>query len=64
MEDEDQSIAYFKMDENAITELKSDEDYLRWSEKCLNEANAYFEVSWKCKDMFYSNHRNLHVSFI
>ncbi|QQK79935.1 HEPN domain-containing protein [Salicibibacter cibi] len=58
MEDENRSIAYLKMDENPSTELKSYEDYLRWSENCLNEANAYFEVSSRCKDMFLSEYKN------
>ncbi|MBG9754347.1 HEPN domain-containing protein [Lysinibacillus sphaericus] len=58
MKDENSSIAYFKMHKNLTTDLKSDEDYLRWSEKCLNEANAYFEVSFRCKDMIHNDYRN------
>lgn len=58
MKDENRSIAYLKMHKNPPTDLKSDEDYLRWSKKCLNEADAYFEVSFRCKDMIYSNYSN------
>ncbi|OAB40868.1 hypothetical protein PMSD_00830 [Paenibacillus macquariensis subsp. defensor] len=58
MENENRSIAYLKMHKNPTTDLKSDEDYLRWSEKCLNEANAYFEVSFRCKDMIHNDYRN------
>ncbi|MES1047566.1 hypothetical protein BLX88_19605 [Bacillus obstructivus] len=58
MEDENRSIAYLKMHKNPTKDLKSDEDYLRWSEKCLNEANAYFEVSFRCKDMIHNEFRN------
>jgi HEPN domain-containing protein len=46
------------MHKNPSTALISDEDYLRWSKKCLKEANAYFEVSHRCKDMIFSEHSN------
>ncbi|WP_121616326.1 HEPN domain-containing protein [Virgibacillus halodenitrificans] len=58
MENENSSIAYLKMHKNPTTDLKSEEDYLRWSEKCLNEANAYFEISFRCKDMIYNDYSN------
>lgn len=58
MEGENRSITYLKMHKNPTTNLKSDEDYLRWSEKCLTEANAYFEVSFRCKDMILNENRN------
>ncbi|MGG0718215.1 HEPN domain-containing protein [Robertmurraya massiliosenegalensis] len=58
MVDKNRSIAYLKMDKNPITDLKSDEDYSNWADKCLNEANAYFEVSYRCKDMMFNDYRN------
>ena len=54
MESENHSIAYLKMHKNPTTKLKSEEDYLRWAEKCLDEANAYFEISIRCMDMIYT----------
>ena len=58
MKNEDDSIAYFKMHKNPATSLKTEEDYLKWSKKCLIEANAYYEVSFRCKDMMLSQHGN------
>ena len=46
------------MDNNSATSLKTEEDYLRWSEKCLIEANAYHAVSLRCLDMMLSDYRN------
>lgn len=46
------------MHKNPTKDLKSDEDYLTWAEKCLNEANVYFEVSFRCKDMIFTESRN------
>ncbi|MEZ7170765.1 hypothetical protein [Sporosarcina sp. OR05] len=58
MKNEDNSRTYFKMHKNPTTSLKTKEDYLRWSENCLKEANAYHEVSFRCKDMMLSQHGN------
>lgn len=58
MENENYSIAYLNMGKNPVTELKSDEDYSRWANNCLNEANAYFEVAFRCKDMIFTKHMN------
>ncbi|MFM9532557.1 hypothetical protein [Lysinibacillus sp. IITD104] len=58
MEDGNRSIAYFKMHKNLTTDLKPNEGYLSWSEKCHNEANAYFEVLFRCKGMIHNDYRN------
>lgn len=58
MKDENSSKAYLKMHKNPATSLKTKEDYFRWSENCLKEANAYHEVSFRCKDMMFSNYSN------
>lgn len=51
-------MAYLKMDKNLSAKLITVEDYLSWSEKCLKEANSYFEISNRCKDMAFSEYNN------
>lgn len=58
MKDEKSSKAYLKMDKNPTSSLKTEKDYLRWSENCLREANAFYEISFRCKDMMLSKYDN------
>ncbi|MFF2795593.1 HEPN domain-containing protein [Lysinibacillus xylanilyticus] len=51
-------LAYLKMQKNPVQDLKSNEDYFNWSKKCQKEANAFYNVSYRCIDMMLSDNRN------
>lgn len=44
---------YFQMDKNPVKELKTDEDYEKRSEGCYRQAEAFYQVSYRCKDMLF-----------
>jgi len=44
-------MAYLQMDKNPVKELKTEEDYCRWSKGCYRQAKAFYNVSYRCRDM-------------
>lgn len=47
-------MAYFQMDKNPIRELKTEEDYKKWAQGCYKTAKAFYNVSYRCKDMVFT----------
>lgn len=58
MTESSKTLAYLKMDKNPNKSLISDEDYINWSKECHKEANAFYNVSYRCIDMMLGDNMN------
>lgn len=47
-------MAYFQMDKNPVRELKTEGDYKEWAKGCYRSAKAFFNVSYRCRDMIFN----------
>lgn len=46
---------YLDMAKNPMRELKTKEDYEIWAKECYNSAEAFYEVTFRCKEMIFRN---------
>ena len=51
-------MAYFQMDKNPIKDLKTEEDYKLWSKGCYRQADEFYRVAYRCRDMLLSGESN------
>ena len=47
-------MAYFQMDKNPIKELETEENYKNWAKGCYRQAEMFYRLCYRCRDMLLS----------
>lgn len=48
------NVAYFQMDKNPIKDLKTEEDFKNWSKGCYRQAETFYRLCYRCRDMMFT----------